>query len=151
MPQTTNRAKLVNFIEDVAEVLNDKLMTKNKNISEESQIHAKVNNNTKLVGIGALTMSIRFWIKGFRFEEKLDIIITKDMDQTDTYYEDGKFACIFLNGSGRKFEPLFYSPDVTREEILDSYLPSVINSTMRKLSHSYYDHKRDEDNKRNVQ
>lgn len=125
----TQSIKLTTFIEDIPAVVN-KVMEEEDimEIKEKTPIHVRVTHSVRQLGYGALTMTMRFWTDDGRVEE-VHMIMVRSMTDPD---DDEILYCI-LNGSGSGFEPLYFKETNDPKPLMDSYLPSIIRSTISKL------------------
>ena len=125
----TQNIKLTTFIEDIPAVVN-KVMEEEDimKIREKTPIHVRVTHSVRQLGYGALTMTMRFWTDDGRVEEVHMIMVRSITDPDD----DEILYCI-LNGSGSGFEPLYFKETNDPKPLMDSYLPSIIRSTVSKL------------------
>lgn len=125
----TQGIKLTTFIEDIPAVVN-KVMEEEDimEIKEKTPIHVRVTHSVRQLGYGALTMTMRFWTDDGRVEEVHMIMVRSITDPDD----DEILYCI-LNGSGSGFEPLYFKETNDPKPLMDSYLPSIIRSTVSKL------------------
>ena len=125
----TQNIKLTTFIEDIPAVVN-KVMEEEDimKIREKTPSHATVTHSVRPLGYGAVTMTMRFWTDDGRVEEVHMIMVRSITDPDD----DEILYCI-LNGSGSGFEPLYFKETNDPKPLMDSYLPSIIRSTVSKL------------------
>ena len=126
--EKTNRMYLTQFIEDIPPVVAH--VMENKEISEfqeQMPIHVRITNSVRQLSYGVLTMTIKFWLDDGRREE-LHLIFVQPKDRDTILYG-------ILNGSGSGFEPLYFSERNDSAVFMQTYLPSIVHSTILKMVH----------------
>ena len=126
--EKTNRTRLTQFIEDVPPIIAQVMTSKEiLEFQKQTPIHVRITNSVRQLSYGVLTMSIKFWLDDGRREE-LHLIFVRPKDRDTILYG-------ILNGSGSGFEPLYFSERSDSILFMQTYLPSIVHSTILKLVH----------------